>query len=459
MDVAGLPSAGVAESAASTHGMGKAIAWTLSSSILVPLAGLATAPILARGLGADGRGAVTASLAPAALITSAANLGLTDSLTYFTARYASGIKRFLPRVAFIALIANAICSWVAIGLAGKLAAGDNSLQTMIQLATVVSMPIVLVSVARSVATGLQLWRTTALERLINCSLKIFVFALLLSVGVLGARNAILASCVVPLIAGLCYVRLLRPRTWQAITPVETGDLSFRRFLRYGFSAWIGSVASMVLARLTQVIFVPLSNVTQLGYFTVATTIADVPIVVAFGVHDAVFGVSSRSADAHKVAQVTRITTLLGMIGCAVVAVTLPWWIGFVFGDDFTPATLPTQLLLVGSAICVPGMLAGAGLSAWGKPGLRSTGLAVAVVGNIVLILLLVPRYGAIGAGLASIGANLLLTFINFLIAAAVMHIPVTSFLRFTRADASALRGVCVRLIGRIQHVPRTGATR
>jgi len=89
-----------------------------------------------------------------------------------------------------------------------------------------------------------------------------------------------------------------------------------------------------------------------------------------------------------------------LAGLSIVALPL------LFGKDFQPAVVPACLLLVGLAVEGAAAVASAYLWGAGRPGANSVGMGVGVVITIALDLLLIPRYGASGAAIASSAAYL-----------------------------------------------------
>src|SRR5947208_1124963 len=73
----------------------RVVALMTATSLLVPLVRLVTAPLLARSLGVEVRGAVAAALNPAALIAVTAGLGLPDALTFHLAKRPDASRRAL----------------------------------------------------------------------------------------------------------------------------------------------------------------------------------------------------------------------------------------------------------------------------------------------------------------------------------------------------------------------------
>jgi O-antigen/teichoic acid export membrane protein len=309
------------------------------------------------------------------------------------------------------------------------------------------VPALVVGVFRGAATGRQMWGAVAVERLVNTGARVGAFLVLWIAGALTLEVAVLISVVTPILAGLVYVGLLSRPSMDGRASSDRPRI--RSIVAYGSSAWLGSVASMLLSRSGQLLMVPLSSAVDLGLYTVAVTISDVPLVVALAIQGALFGVGSKTADAEQHTAAARLTLLAGILGCTLLAATLPLWIQPLFGAEFAGATLPTVMLIFSALLCIPGLMAGAGLSAWGKPGLRSAGLAITLVVNLAVFVLLVPRFGVYGACWTSIASNVVLTSYMVKTASKVMQVPAGSFLVLRSADLGRAWQESSRLVRRL----------
>jgi O-antigen/teichoic acid export membrane protein len=129
-----------------------------------------------------------------------------------------------------------------------------------------------------------------------------------------------------------------------------------------------------------------------------------------------------------VATATRVTLLLGFAGCLVLGGSSPWWIVPLFGREFDDAVVPTLLLFLAAVLYIPGPMAGAGLASSGRPGLRSIGFLCTFVVNVVVFVLLVPRFGVLGACWASIASSALQSAFMLVAASRVLRTPVHHFL-------------------------------
>lgn len=430
----------------------RAVLLMTGSSFLVPAAGVLTQPILAQALGAVGRGTLAAALAPAALAVSVATLGLPDALTYYLAKHPSVTRRALMGAAVLTLGVGVVCVLITIGALPFLSTGDPTLANLILLATVLTVPALVIGVFRGAATGRQMWSAVAGERLVNIVLRVIGFVTLLAFGRLSVMTAVLVSCLAPIVAGAVYWRLLlRPAVDDTEQPL--GGRTVRLLLSYGNRVWLGSVASMLLARIGQILMAPLSSVEDLGYYSVATTVSDLPLIVALAISGAVFGVNSKARDAAQLTLTSRLTLLVNLVGCVLVGATAPFWIKPLFGAEFVGAIVPTVMLLASALLCIPGLLAATGVGAWGRPGLRSIGLGGTLVVNILVFVALVPPLGVIGACWTSMVSNVVLTGYMVMVASRVMGVPATDFFLLRVGDARRAWGEGLRLLGYLRRVP------
>lgn len=155
---------------------------------------------------------------------------------------------------------------------------------------------------------------------------------------------------------------------------------------------------------------------QTGYYRAALTVAEFIWFVPFAVQTALLHSTS---DLWNRGRLDRITELASLVTRYVVLFTSLLAIGLValgdvfvplyFGSDFTPAITPLFLLLpgaVGFAIARPIFAIGQGKGDLGSL-LVATGVAAG--SNVLLNLLLIPRYGMHGAAIAtSVGYGLML---------------------------------------------------
>lgn len=400
------------------------------SSLLVPAAGVLSQPILARGLGLADRGELAAAMAPALLIVSVATLGLPDALTFYVAKFPALLHRAILIATSLSLAVGLVALAGFSILLPFLSGGSQQLASLILLAAIISVPALALGAVRGAASGLQRWGLVSLERAFVALARVAALLVLWLLGSLDLTLAVIVSAGAPVLGVLAYVPLLF--TPKAIGPRPPRPA--RVLVSFGGRVWLGSVTEMLMARLGQLFMVPLSNASELALFTVAVTISDLPIIIVLAIQGTLFGTNSREKDASRLALVNRVTLIYVLLGSLILAPLSYFLIAPVFGEDFQGAVGPTLLLILSVAVGVPGIMTAIGLSAWGRPGLRSSILLLTLLVYAIAFCVLVPSFGAVGGCLASLLGNLLMTTVMSVATTRVVGISLKDVLYLRRSD-------------------------
>ncbi|MGQ9409809.1 oligosaccharide flippase family protein [Mycolicibacterium gilvum] len=406
---------------------------------IVPLvAALATQPFLAQGLGLTGRGEVAAATAPLQFAIVILTLGLPESLTYHVARRVQGIARAIRiSLGLLVLAGLAGCGVISM-LAVPLGGGDHALAQLIVIATSGIVPALVVAGLRGIALGRQAWLLVTIERAASSILRLAAVGGLFLADHLTPLTATVAIAATTFAGGLAYVALATSKRWNHLAGPSGLDDTDPELFRYAARIWLGSAAGILLLRLDQILITPLSSVEQVGLYVVAATLSEATLVINSAVRDVMFAVESSSPDTQRIGRASRASTLVTLALAAAVGGACPWAIPILFGPSFDGAVPATVILLVGVVVGNPGSVAGAGLSARGRPGLRSLSLLVAACVNMAFVLLLVPPLGATGAAIAMlisqlVGGNLAIIFLRI-----IFQVRVSEFYRPRRADVADL---------------------
>ncbi|MBG6057004.1 O-antigen/teichoic acid export membrane protein [Cryobacterium sp. MP_M5] len=410
-------------------------------NLIPPLAALVTAPVLAQGLGVAGRGEVAAATAPLILASTILTLGVPESFTYYVARNAARLgKHVIPGLAIL-LISGLAGSGVIAVFASPLSGGNQALSLLILIATTSLVPALLVTGLRGIAAGQQLWRRIALERSCGAILRMVTVVVLLLAGNLTPLTGTIALSVSTFVGGFIY--LLPPVTSPGRLSREGGEGRSEqvdvRLLGYGGRVWLGSLAGILLMRVDQLLMTPLSSATQLGLYAVAVSISELILIFNSAVRDVLFSLESKSPNASRIGQATRLSTLVTVVLGVFVAALSPWAIPTFFGSDFSGSISVTIVLLVAVIVGNPGSIAGAGLSGRGRPELRSTSLVIGLVFNVALIVFLVPHIGALGAAVATLIGNFISGNLNVVWMRRYFSVPMADSYGLRRADILVLR--------------------
>lgn len=432
---------------------GRDVAVSAIGNVASLLSVVVGAPILAQSLGAEQRGIVAGAIAPLILLLGVATLGIPEAATYYIANRSTAPRRVIIRgVMLIALFGTVACV-IVILVALPLAGGNDQLAQLIQLSSL-ALPLALITlVFRAAAAGLHAWTLIAIERAIFGLVRLGGFITLLVLGHLNALSATLVMAASTFVGALAYTRLLRRR----VASTDPDNSNSESLLRFGTRFWIGSIAGVLLARLDQVLMVPLSTATELGLYAVAVSIAEIPLVVSLAVRDVTFSVEAESSSYGRVTAAARITTAVVLaLAVGIIAVSYPV-VPVLFGPEFVGSIPALAILLMGTALGTCGSICGIALAARGRPGLRSVALAFAAVFNAALLIALLPEFGAVGASVATMAGNLLFTIVNVALCARILGTPASSFLGLRRSDLRIISSVAKSLRSKLARFKKAAA--
>jgi O-antigen/teichoic acid export membrane protein len=413
-----------------TGGTGRGVAISAVGNLFPPLAALVSAPILAQSLGVVGRGEVAAGTAPLVLGMGLFSLAIPEAVTYFTAKGNHLPRSVLGRGMAYLIVLGALGTILLVLLAPILSGGDDDLTFLIVLGSFALTPSLVLGGVRGAAIGWQKWHLVSAERLVGAVARLGTIAVLSALGALTPLTGTATMAATSFIGIIVYLFLPGQVSRTTRLPGSAYDrlIGQPALVRYGLSMWAGSLTGILLSRLSQTLMVPLASAHELGLYAVAVSVSEVVLVFNSAVRDVMFSVESAGNNDKRLSSATRISTALTVVSAIGVGTLSVWGIPFLFGEGFADAVPVTLILLVGIVLGNPGSVAGAGLSARGRPGLRSIALAVALVFNIVALVTLVPLIGALGAAVATVVGNTISGGLVLVWLRVFFGIPVTTFL-------------------------------
>lgn len=178
----------------------------------------------------------------------------------------------------------------------------------------------------------------------------------------------------------------------------------RTFFNFGIRGYAANLMMFLNYRLDALIVNGLAGVVSLGYYSIATAMAETLWYGANGFALVMFPhVSSLDRkEANRVTPVVcRNAVFMTLIGALVMFAVSRELILFVFGPGMLPALNPLWLLLPGIVTLTTAKVLSSYLSGIGKPTYSTYIAAFTVTLTIALDLLLIPRYGINGAAAAS----------------------------------------------------------
>ena len=430
-----------------SRGFSRILALMLGSGLLIPLSAVATGPLFARALGPDGRGATAAVTVPVFLAQPIAQLGLFEATTFLVATQPAAWRSIARSAYRLALIQGVLASAILIVLAPDLLRHYPTLVTLSRFVAA-TLPLVYVQVVtRAVAQGRQRYDLVIREKWVWSGGRLAAVVLLFALGWLTIRSAAWVQWGSGVVCGVALLPVVSRRTDSSARRARAWrpKVDYTRALyTYGMRSWAGSLASVLVLRLDQVLLAVLVNSHELGLYAVAASLAEVPAQGLQSLRDGVFSRVASTSDAEMVARISRIVVALAVAAAVAAVVLSPFVVPLLFGRGFSDSVPMADILLLGTPFTALGLLMSAGLQGLGRPGLVSICQILSLVVTVPLLFGFVPSIGGRGAALATAAAYATSGLTSLYFFCRVAHISPRQCVLISASDVRVLRKLVQR---------------
>lgn len=374
-----------------------------SSRMGVAALGMVTGVLLARGLGPHDRGLLALALLLPSTLMTVCKLGITQANVYCTRREGASPTQVASNSLVLALGLSMACVLVV------WLARDSLTTTLVK--------------------GLPLWALAlSLWRLPWLLVDNFFWGVLQAMGQFSLYNRrTLSGAALLLIGILAAWSLGRLDLWvalwvySAVTTLVVGSLLFSvyRRLSFGWRADFGLLSRQLqfgAKSYTQILTTHLlfrSDIYMVAYFldparTAFYSLAlhftemllEIPQAVGWVVYPKL--ASLPKEEVHRLtAQTCRRTVLLTIAGCVAVVLCGPILIPLWYGKAFTEATLPLPFAALGALAMSVFTILSRDFTSRNRQGVNIQAGVLALGANVALNVLFIPRYGIVGAALAT----------------------------------------------------------
>ncbi len=363
--------------------------------------------LLARLLGPDGRGAYSLLLLLPSTLFALAQFGLPSAVTYY-----AGSGRSLASLMRVATGATLVLTAILVPatlLALPLLEGSvfqAAPPDLLRLA-LIALPIQLgASLFGSMLWGRQLVKRYSLILAAQSIGSLLMVVLLVGVADMGVGGALLGYLLVTGAAAVAVAwTVFGQAARESSASVERAATSPRELLGYGIRLYPASISTFLSYRSDLFLLgLLVGDAAQIGLYTLAVSLAEivfhVPDAISTILYPRVAGSQREEADriAPSMSRFSLLVTMLAavaLIPTAIVAV-------LVILPNFEGSIQPFLVLVPGTiALSVSKVVSGY-VSGLGRPLPVGMIAVVALVANVLLNLVLIPRYGITGAALSSL---------------------------------------------------------
>jgi O-antigen/teichoic acid export membrane protein/Mrp family chromosome partitioning ATPase len=367
--------------------------------------------LVARRLGRVDVGVYAQAYAFLALLSPLSMIGLTHGLTRFVAVYLAerdpGAVRGTVRLGLAAstLVASAVGAalFAAAPLLARGAFSEPRLTVPLQFVALALPASAFTNAALAATQGYRTMKPFALIGLIFEPVARLLLAGALLLAGMGLRGVMLALLVSNLgaavLAALALRRVMGPQT---APPTYTPS----RLFSFSTMSWSAGLASTALIWADILLLGLLGNSAQVGVYNVATrlvqlaTFVMLPINAAFAPRIADLDARGRTESLRHAYQLAESWIVRLSLPGFVLLMVFPADLLTLFGRGFAIGAAVTMILAVGKFVDAATGPCGLMLNMSGRPGLNVLDNLVGLVLNVVLNLLLIPRFGIVGSAVA-----------------------------------------------------------
>lgn len=440
------------------------IGWNLASQLWLVVLTLAVTPYVVHHLRVDVYGLFTLLLAFTAYFAML-DLGFGYATTKYLAEYrARGDADAVQKIASTSLTVYLVLAVLGgVGLAAispllvqHVLAVPEGLQPLAQTGFLVA------SLAFSLTMTLQALQAfpNALQRMDLTTRRTIAFATASTLGIAAVLAlgrgllAVLALQVAVNAVAVVAFYLLARRLLPGVRLRPGFDrATFRMLARFSLLKFANNVSTNTVMQIDKVLVGALVSLGAVGFYFVPlqlaqrlTTVVGAVALAFLPAASALHGRADRARLVELYLRATKVVAVLGLPLAALLVVfahpILEFWIDPHFADE---GAVTLQVLAIGYGINIFSTIPAITSDSLGRPGVTTSFSVLSAVLNVVLSLLLIPRYGIVGAALA-IGINSVLLVPVFLwyVHRRVLDLPIRTVL--TRSIAAPAVAVVLALV-------------
>lgn len=419
--------------------------WTIISQGVIFVAGLGTSIIIARILNPEGRGIYALAVFLPAFLMYFSNLGIGLSATFYIA---SG--KYAPKIvignSLLCVFVHSIFA-IFIGLMiicffrEQLFAGVAVKFLLLALLIVPSQ--LYLSFILPILLGMQRIREYNFLQVLR---YVFLFGLVIIflVGLdAGVTGAIIVEALAAYITCIVVFVIVSREIKGISFKIDKGYL--KDAYQYGGKLYTGFMLNFLSRRFNLILINLFMSPIMVGFFGLASSLSEKVWLIADAIGTVLFPKIASAKDNEKKKVFTplifKTTLLIVVVICVFLYALGEWLIVFLYSPSFFESVRPFRFLLLGVVAASGWRILENDLRGREKPGLITCIMAVSLVVNILLNILLIPRYGMMGAAWASVVSVIASLIISVFAYCQVSGNKVHLLLLFSRSDLIAYKNL------------------
>jgi O-antigen/teichoic acid export membrane protein len=417
------------------------ISGVFASNILAIGSALLIDIVISRQLGPEGRGLYASIIVVPLIVTSFVMLGIRRSAVYHLGkkvfdddRTVSGVMSLLTITSILAVIVSGVALLIMV---------PTGLTWPMAILALLAIPVKLILIYSGgiyigredfKRSNLQVW----LPLFYNLA-GIIVFVVVIKWSVNGALLALFLANLAVSLKSIHYLSSIYK------IRISWDKEVLNSLVKIGVVYALAVVIMQLNYRVDILLLQKLSDMKQVGYYSLGVSISDklwqLPSAIGLVVMSRSANVTDTSRLDRDVAKLVRVSFLAVFLASVILWLVIPYLLPLFFGNKFIPSIDIVRLMLPGILMFVIVRILSGRFAGAGEPKMLIILFVPVLLVNIILNLFWIPKYGGLGAAMAT-NVSYTLGAIGMLILFSVkMHIPFGEVVLYKRSDFDFLKKI------------------
>lgn len=358
--------------------------------------------IMARQLGPDNKGVVTALLVIPSLIQLFAELGLRQSTVYYLGKRIFDDQAVISTVSFLILLiscggtALVTASYVLSGLPDRYGWDVTTIPLLLLPCSLV------ISYGSGILMAKQQIRSIAIISVLEPLVILCLYGILLVLSIFTIKSVLWVMVIAAAAAALYTITLVLP--YGSIRPRYIAGIPVQ-FIKKGFVYALALFIINLGYRIDILLLERMTSAREVGIYAVGVGLAQLLWLPTSALATVNFARGAAANDANKQAQKTALMMRYSLWGslapCVMLYFAAPWLILLIYGDAYAGSGAVVQAILLGVWSDLIFKLLNSDLAGRGIPQAALWVSGFALVINVALNVMWIPAFGGVGAAWAS----------------------------------------------------------
>lgn len=396
--------------------------WSFISIITASLVQLLLRIMLSKDLGPSGLGVYTLVFTIYMFGMQFAAFGINSFLTQYIAQYRDNlpkIKEFVSLGILGSIVSGSVMSLILFLFSNVISTQFFHNPAMITLLRYTAFCFPFLAMQKAVIgtlNGLREMKWYAIVNITQNVSVIFITVFLVKSLGMGTKGAVLGFVISTILVGLISPLLIR--NYFTTTPNLENKI-LKEISSFGFYVVLANSIGIINTQIDSLMIGHFMNDTQVGYYAIAiifsqgiTLIPDSIQRVTTPLMATYYGKRDFERIRHLIKETMIKTFLITIFIDLLMIVFGKTLIGIIFTNEFIPAYPPLLILLIGYSVYAPYVAIGTCLTSIGKVQIIFRISAICAGLNTLLNIILISKFGLVGAACATSTSLLLTTLIN-----------------------------------------------